>query len=255
MENYEGFTDLLSNSIHYGLSNKRAIVIWGALYLVTILIYLAGIVILLFYIKNVFAWAIFLLSLVLIVAMAVMFFGYIRRCLSGLFDGEDIAPDVADLVGMAIDGLKISAIYVEGMVLMVIVFLPSMLLLIMSYRYPEAIYAYCLLYPVELVLIILIGTLNIVQWAVFADTGSLLSGLNPITAARLIAGDFRYAVVAALAAFIVYIMFSLATTILTFLIITIILLPFAVIPIYLTGIYILARFYEHAAGRGARPSA
>jgi hypothetical protein len=255
MDNYEGFTDLLSNSIRYGLSNKRAIIVWGVLYLVTTLIYFVGFVVLMFYIKNALAWVVFLLSAAPIVVMSVMLFGYIGRCLSGLFEGEDTAPDVAGLVDMAVGGLKIAAIYVEGIAFVIIIFLPLILVAGMSYRYPETIYALCLLYPLEIVLAVLVLALNVVQWAVFTDTGSLLSGLNPIAAARLIAGDLRYAAVAAIAAFILYLISSIATSILMFLMVTIILLPFAITPFYIAGIYILARFYEHAAGRSVQPSA
>jgi Protein of unknown function (DUF4013) len=253
MEGYEGLSDLLSNSIKYGLSNKRTIVIWGAVYLVTMVLFFAGYFASIFLImadeKNLLAWAIMLLSMIPIIVMSVILFGFIRRCLSGLFEGDDTVPNVENLVGMVIDGLKISVIYLEGIVLMFIIFLPSMILMALSYRYTEAFCAYCLLYPVEMILMLLVLALNLVQWAVFADTGSLLSGLNPMNATRLIAGDLRYAAVAALAAFIVYLISSVVGMVLMLLIITILALPFVIIPFYCAGVYILARFYQHAKGK------
>ncbi len=251
MGQYEGFSELLSNSIRYGLSNKRAIIIWGIIYLVTFLSFIAGFVILVLNDKNVVAWAIYVLSFIPLMAASALNFGYMSRCMSGLFGGDNVAPDVSGFIGMAADGIKILAIYMEAVVVMMLVFLPSFLLIVLSDRYPAALYAYCLLYPVEMVLAVLIGAFNMVQWAVFADTGSLLRGLNPVTAIRLVIRDWRYAVVAALAASIVYILLSGIIMVLILPIITVVLLPFAIAPLYIAVAYILARFYEHASGRHA----
>jgi hypothetical protein len=252
MDNYEGFSDLLSNSLRYGLSNKRAIIIWGIIYLVTLLIYIAGLAVLVFYVKNTIAWGIYFLTLIPLIAAAVLMQGYMFRCLSRLFDGDNVAPDVSGIIGMAIDGIKVFIIYMEAIIVMMLIFMPAMLLLMVSDRYPAAIAAYCLLYPVEMILAVLIGAISMVQWAVFADTGSLLKGLNPLTAIKLVIGDLRYAVVAALAAFIIYLLFSVVIMILILPIITAVLMPFAITPVYCAIIYILARFYRHAAGHNIR---
>jgi hypothetical protein len=248
MDSYEGLSDLLSNSVRYGLSNKRAIIIWGIVYLVTLALYIAGLAILLLYPKNTVAWAAYFLTLVPLIAVAVLMQGYMFRCLSGLFKGDNVAPDVSGILGMAIDGIKIFIIYMEAIIVILLLFTPSILLLIVSDRYPAAIAAYCLLYPFELLLAVLVGAISMVQWAVFADTGSLLKGLNPLTAIRLVIKDFRYAVVAALAAFIIYLLFSVVIMILIIPIITSVLMPFAITPVYCAVIYILARFYRHATG-------
>lgn len=253
MEGYEGLSDLLSNSIKYGLSNKRAIVIWGAVYLVSMIVFLVGYIVTIYLLikdeMNPLAWAIFLLSFIPLIPLSVLLFGYVRRCLSGLFEGDNTAPGITELGRMAVDGLKIWAIYLEGIVLMVIAFLPLLLMMLISVYYPAAICVYCLLYPVEIVLMLLIMALNLVQWAVFADTGSLMSGLNPIKALGLIKGDLRYAAVAGIAVLIVYFIASVASTVLTLLVVTLLVLPFAIMPIYCACIYILARFYQHATGR------
>jgi hypothetical protein len=252
MEGYEGVSDLLSNSIKYGLSNKRAIVIWGAVYLVTMLVFFAGYIGGVFLIfmdeRSIIAWVLILISLIPILILSVLLAGYVRRCLSGLFEGNETVPDIADLGGIVVDGLKLAAIYIEGIVVMFILFIPSVALILISYRYEEAICGYCLLYPIELVLMILVLVINMVQWAVFADTGSLMKGLNPLNAVRLIKGDLRYAAVAGLAALIIYLILSVVSSILTLLVVTLLLLPFVIMPFYCALIYILARFYQHAKG-------
>lgn len=253
MEGYEGLSDLLSNSIKYGLSNKRSILIWGAVYLVTMLLffagYIGGIFLLIMDEKSLVAWVLILISFIPILILGIFLAGYVRRCLSGLFAGNDMVPDISDLAGMAVDGLKLSAIYIEAVVLMFIIFLPSLALILISYRYEEAVCLYCLLYPIELVLMLLVLGLNVVQWAIFADTGSLMSGLNPVKAARLIAGDLRYVAVAGIAALILYLILSVVSTVLTLLVITLLALPFAIMPFYCALVYILARFYQHAKSK------
>lgn len=248
MAGYEGLGELISNSVRYGLSNKRAIIIWGISMLIGMLIYFIGIIGSIFLKNEMLMLAIMLLSMLPLVAMSVLLFGYVRRMISGLLEGDDAMPDVMGFAGMAVDGIKMMIIYVEGVVIMFILFIPMVLVLMLPNESASMV-GFCLLYPLIMVLCMVVLIVNLVQLAVFADTGSLLSGLNPLKAVRLIIGDLRYAAVAAITAVVLYMLLSVASMILMILIVTILLLPFVMVPAYAAFIYVLARFYQHAEGR------
>ncbi len=248
MAEYEGLGELLPNSIRYGISNKRAIVIWGIAYVICIAIYFIGLLAYFIIDDRLIATAAIFPSIVPSLILGVLYLGYALRMMTGLMEGGDTAPDVSGIGKMAVDGIKIGVIYMEGVILMLILFTPLIALLILS-KESSLMAVFCLLYPIIILLCMLALVINIVQWAVFADTDSLLSGLNPLIALKLILGDLRYAAVALIAAIVLYIIVSIASMVLAIFVVTIILLPFLMIPFYSAFIYVLARFYQYAAIR------
>lgn len=248
MAGYEGLEELMPNAVRYGISNKRALVIWGIATFVCMLIYLVGIIGSIFLNNEMLMLAVIFLAIVPLLALSVLMFGYVKRMISGLLEGNDIMPDVSGFADMAVDGIRLLLIYAEGILVMLVLFIPMAAVFLLPDE-TAVMAAFCLLYPLILVLCIAVLIVNIVQWAVFADTGSLLRGLNPITPVKLILGDLRYAAVAAISAIVLYMVLSIVSSILIILIVTILLLPFVMLPIYAAFIYILARFYQHASGR------
>lgn len=246
----ENFTELLTNSIKYGLSNKRSILTFGIIGLIAYLIFFIGYAIVILFEKDVLAWLFFAITSIPVLVLSVLFMGFAYRCLSELLHGNNVMPDVTGPGKMAVDGLKVLVVYIEAIVICLILFIPMMLaLLLSSGRNMTALVIFCLLYPIELLLAIIVVMLNMVQWVVLADTGSLMKALNPLTPIRLIVKDFKNALLFAVLAVIIYVLWAVIIMVLTLPVCTIVLLPFTYIPAYCTGMYLLARFYQRATGR------
>lgn len=249
----ESYSDMLANAIKYGISNKRTILIWGIISLVAYILFFIGYALVLIFTRSQWAWAVFVLAFIPMLAIGVLSMGYMCRCLRELLNGNNMAPGLSRPVEMAVDSIKILIIYLEAIIGIIIVFIPMFLVLYLDRGgNSTALVILCLLYPIELILTIVIVSLNMIQWAVLADTGSLARGLNPITPIHLVLADLKNSVMVAVLAFILYIAYTIITVVCVMLVCTLLLLPFIMIPFYCAGMYLLARFYQRATGKYTR---
>ena len=250
MDNFESYSDMFVNAVKYGISNKRVILAWGAIGLVAYIIFFIGYITVLLNFRSIWALVIFALAAIPIIVIGVLSIGYMCRCLRGLLGGNNTAPGLSEPVELVVDSIKMLFIYLEAIIGIAIVFIPMLLVLLTMKTGSSGTILICLLYPIELALSISIVSLNVIQWAVFADTGSLLKGLNPITPIRLVLADLKNSVMIAVLAFILYLSYSIIVGICTALVCTFVIVPFTLIPFYCAGMYLLARFYRRATGKG-----
>lgn len=257
MSNIDEFVETVVASIKYGFSNMKTIIIYGVLSILAIALFFAGFIAVALFHKSIAAWVFLGLASIPILLLTLLTMGYWVRCLRSLVGGGDKLPDFfTDFKGLVIDGIKGLIIYLEMVVVSIILYMAVFGLMFVGIR-SQVVFLFIslLLFAFVMVAILVLLFINIIQWTVYAGSGSLLKGLNPFEAIGLILANPMCALVAAAQAFVIYIVFSVAITVLSILIVPLILLPFLTMPVYVAMLYVIAKFYMGATGHGTLPAA
>ncbi|MGA9141588.1 MAG: DUF4013 domain-containing protein [Methanocella sp.] len=256
MTNDEGPGEILENSFRFAASNVKSLAIWGIAFTLAIIVMMvvlfAGI--LLFHDDIIVMLVLMLLSYIPVIAVTVLLMGFVCQCLKTVLGGGRVMPTGLESPGDLVkDGIVISIILLEAVVLIIVLFLPIYAFMILAGPGNIALMLAAMgLMLLAIPVTMLIYFVNVIQWAVYADTGSLLQGLNPLKAIGLIASNWRGAAVTALLLFAASIVFSIIMFVCEIFIVTILLLPFLMVAMYPCMAYIIAVFYRQS--RGDRPN-
>jgi hypothetical protein len=251
MVNDEGPGDIFVNALKFSVSNITSLAIWGIALVVAIIT--AMIIMLtavfLFYDNTLVLIVLMLLAYLPVIAVGVLMMGFISQCMKTVIDGGSVMPmGLESPARLAKDGIMTMIIALEAFVAEMICFAPAFLVIFLV-RYDDGMMLIAMaLMLLAMPVIIVIFFLNMIQWAVYADTGSLLRGLNPIRPFSLIRSNLRGAVIMLLLLIAAYVLFSVLMFALELLIITILLLPFLAVAMYVAIAYIVAVFYRQSRG-------
>lgn len=254
----EGFGDIFVNALKFGVSNMTSLAVWGIAFVVTIIV--AVIIMLmavLIFDDNVIAMiALMLLAYLPALAIGVLMMGFISQCMKTVIDGGSVMPLGLDSpVRLAKDGIMTMIIAFEAFIAEMICLAPAFLLMFLAAGSDSTalMLVAMALMLVAIPVIMVFFLLNMIQWAVYADTGSLLRGLNPLRVVGLIRANPGGAVTMVLLLIAAYLVFTVVMFACEMLIITILLLPFLAIAMYASIAYIIAVFYRQSSG--GRPEA
>ena len=185
----EGFGDIFVNALKFGVSNITSLAIWGIAFVVTIIV--AVIIMLtavLIFDDNVIAMiALMLLSYLPVLAVGILMMGFISQCMKTVIDGGSVMPlGLESPAGLAKDGIMTMIIAFEAFIAEMICLAPAFLLMFLAAGSDNTtlMLVAMALMLVAIPVIMVFFLLNMIQWAVYADTGSLLRGLNPLKGCR-----------------------------------------------------------------------
>jgi hypothetical protein len=256
MVNVEGPVDNFVSALKFGVSNVASLAIWGISYVVAIFVSVFIMVFAWLFLNDNLPVVIVLSILAFLPAMAVgiLLLGFISQCLKTVLDGDDKMPtgleSPADLVK---GGIMTFIIALEGVVLEMVCLSPAVLLIFIAGPKDDVlIWVALALMLLAIPVILIIFLLNVIQWAVYADTGSLMQGLNPLKPVSLVLSNPGGAVVMIVSVIAAYLFFSVVTFICELLVITILLLPFLLVAMYASLMYLIAVFYRQSCGDGSR---
>jgi hypothetical protein len=241
---------IFGGSLRYGFSNKNAIIIAGLAGLIIFFIIWIGLVAGVLAKNTIVILITIGIILILVLAILVLINGYTIRCARKILQGQPIAPDISNnLHDMALDGIKSLPIYIEGLLYGMIIYIPYYLLVRLSNSRGISALS-CLLIILLLLVNWAFGVINRLQMVVYADTGSVLKGMNPLIPLKLCLNDPHSYVSAYLVSLIVQVVYIIPVIILVMLICTSILTPFLYLPMIASGIYVITRYYRRMSGDG-----
>jgi len=252
MANDEGPGDILVNALKFSVSNVAGLVIGGiALALAIVVMMIVMFTGLFLFDDNVLAMiALVILSYLPALAVSVLMMGLVSQCMKTVIDGSSMMPTgLESPVGLVKDGIMTLIIVFEAFVGEMICLAPAFLLMFLAAGSDNTtlILIAMVLMLLALPVIMIIFLLNMIQWAVYADTGSLLQGLNPLKPLGLIRSNLRGAVIMLALLIAANLLFSILVLACELLIITILLLPFMLIAMYASMAYIVAVFYRQSS--------
>ena len=252
MENDVGLTDNFVNALKFSFSNVKSLAIWGISYVVAMAIFIVLFVVaLIFFGDSLFlVIVISALALLPVLVLCVLLMGFVSQCLKTVLNGGDVMPTGLESPGDLVkDGVMTSIILLEAVVLEFACLAPGYLLVFLAGPGNSAlILAAMALMLLAIPVILVIFFLNVIQWAVYADTGSLLQGLNPLRPIGLVISNPMAAGVAVLSLIGASVVFSLIMLVCELLIITILLLPFLIMAEYGCTMYLVAVYYRQVSG-------
>jgi hypothetical protein len=251
MVNDEGPVDNIVNAFRFGFSNVVSLAIWGIAFFVAIVIMavMLMIALLAFYENAPMVIVLFLLSYLPIIAVGIPFLGFASQCLKTVIGGGSEMPTGLQSPGELVkDGVMTFIIMLEGFVFEMLCFVPGLLLIFLARSNDTLILAGLVLIMLAIPVMLIIYLLNVIQWAVYADTGSLMQGLNPLRPIGIILSNPGGAAIAGLSIIVAYVIFTIIMFICEMLIITILLMPFLMVAMYACIIYLVAVFYRQSRG-------
>lgn len=261
MSEADDFVETIKASVEYGISNKAAIISYGILYIILYIIALAlpifGFIVAVIS-NSLGAWAFLglaiVLFLVLILALYLITMGYWIQCFRAMQGGSDKMPGLFDDVsGLVVEGIKGFIVPIVPVALIIIINLIAFGLIIAGfvYQYHIVFLIIGLLFiAFGMVLCLPLAFLSLVQLVVYAGTGSLLKGINPLESVRLIRLNPRGAAITAVQVLIIYVLYYAITYLLSILCVTYVLMPFLMIPAIGAVAYVMARFYRQTSEQG-----
>ena len=110
------------------------------------------------------------------------------------------------------------------------------------------------LFLIAYILCFILFFLTMIQWVVYADSGSLSQGLNFLKSIRLIISHPIDALITIILLFVLYVILSMITLLLEIPVCTIIAIPFVTVAGTIAIYYVVVRFYQKAMDRYASPS-
>jgi hypothetical protein len=249
----EGPGDIFVNALKFGVSNMVSLAVWGIAFVLAIVVAMVIMLaaVLLFYDNEILMIPLMLLAYLPALAVGVLMLGFIIQCMKTVIDGGSVMPTGLESPGSLVkDGVMTLIIAVEAFVVEMVCFVPAFLFMFLAVWSESttlmliAMALMLLMVPVIMVVIFL----NMIQWAVYADTGSLIRGLNPIRTISLIRSNPGAALVMVLLLIASNIFFTVVIFLCEVLVITILLLPFLTIAMYASMAYIVAVFYRQSSG-------
>lgn len=251
MVNDEGPVGNIVNALKFGVSNVTSLAIWGIAFFAAIAIMAVMLVTaFLIFSENVPVMIVmFILSYLPVIVIGVLFMGFASQCIKTVIDGGSKMPTGLESPGELVkDGIMTFIIVLEAFVFEMLCFVPGFLLIFLARSDDTLVLVGLVLLMLAIPVMLVIYFLNVIQWAVYADTGSLLQGLNPLRPIRLILSNPGAAVIAALSIFVAYVIFTVVMFLLEILIVTILLMPFLIIAEYACIMYLVAVFYRQSRG-------
>ncbi|OPY29523.1 MAG: hypothetical protein A4E28_00840 [Methanocella sp. PtaU1.Bin125] len=245
--------DILVNALKFSVSNVTGLAVWGIAFALSIIVMMvimfSGMI--LFYDNTLAVIALVLLSYLPALAVSFLLLGFVIQCMKTVIGGGIVMPTgLESPAGLVKDGALTTVILLEAVIVEMICFAPGFLLMFLAAGSESTILIFLAMALMLLAIpfVMVLFFLNMIQWAVYADTGSLLQGLNPLRAVGLIRSNPGGAVIMVVLLIASNIVFSVVLLICELLIITILLLPFLMIAMYAAMAYIVATFYRQSVG-------
>lgn len=246
---------LFRGALRFGFSNIGALVVWGVLSLI-----LVGIIVAFMLLERSSRISnptlIFLgLLLLLCLGLTALLFSYSVGCARALLEGESGAPDIfRDPVRLVEDGIRIVPILLEFAIAIIIVMIPYFLVEFGALPLGQLIDGGSLYLFFTLMLLLLTGIAVFLitmifrlQLVVYAATGRVLDGMNPIYAIMIMKIDVPFTLWILVLAFLIQVVFRIISLVTTITVYTALLAPFTLMPSLAASTYIVMRLFRHNA--------
>ena len=251
MEMVESPVDTIVNAIKFGASNLKTIVLWGAFCFVAVFIDI---------VFSVGASVVFkehlwiyvglrLVGYVPVLIFSILYAGFGCQCIRALLNGESVAPTGLENPGqLIVDGIMLLIVKIEMGIIGLILLLPGLIIVLLSiHRRTQD--RTLMIAGVALLLLALIPyailiVLTYLQYIVYADTRSLLQGLNLLKSAGMVISHPVDSIVTFGEWLIMLVVCLIVLTVCVIFCVSILLIPFLSILFGLAVFYLFVRLYQ-----------